>query len=139
MKDLFWLASSFIHSFLHVDTAYITLIFAGFRPWLAIGWIIIFSSFWTLAFFWANKKGINFSVKASGQIGRVVANIRRWSHFTVKRWGYPGLILLCLTPYVPCVKEAGLLAGQVMELRHTLSVMLFFNALRLVLLLQILS
>lgn len=128
MEKVLWLLGGFLHTLFHPDSAFFgTLKSAGYTLLECTFFIVLFSSLGILGLFCLNWLGIHFSSRLSPKF---VFKVRRFCAKLVGRFGYFGIMGLCLIPWVPYLKEAALLAGQVLEFKYTLPIVLIFNALR---------
>ncbi|MBI4708739.1 MAG: hypothetical protein HY764_00865 [Candidatus Portnoybacteria bacterium] len=131
MEKILWFLGGFIHALFHPDSSFLTLGMAEASPVIVISAVILFSSLSILALYGLNKIGWSlFSKKAEN----ISSKACRLSSGIICRFGYTGLIILCLIPFLPLLKETALISGQILGLRYTLFVILFFNAIRLMVL-----
>lgn len=127
MEKFSWILGGFFHTLLHPDSAFITFRLVGYTPLECTLLIVLFSSLGILALFSLNRLGIKFSARL---LPNFIFKVRQFCARLVGRFGYVGIIGLCLIPWFPCLKEAALLAGQILEFKNTLPIVLIFNALR---------
>ncbi len=128
MKDAFWLLGGMLHAFLHPDSSFLCFWQAGFSAWQIIMSTILFSSIGIVMLYFLNQQGAKLISSKKNILGGF------WGKqvlCAVKRFGYFGMILVLFIPGVPGLKEVSLLAGQLIGLRYTLSIVLICNALRI--------
>lgn len=131
VKEILVFLGGLIHISLYADSSFWTFKMAGYSSSFAALLVILVSSFLILVFYWLNRKGIAFSSRHSEHF---VSGAKKVSRVVVGRFGYGGLAILCLIPYLPFLKEAALLTGQVLGLKYTFPVVLVFNGIRLAIL-----
>ncbi len=114
------------HTILYTDTGVGGWMLSGFSQKEAILFSVIISS---IAF------SFSFFV-----VDKIVERLEKWKKMEtrvskiVKRWGYWGLFICVIVPFVPWIKEIALVSGRVFGYRYVFPVMLLGNSLRIALL-----
>ena len=131
MEKILWFLGGLVHSLLHPDSSFVTLLAGGHNRFGAVLFIILSNSIWMVALYHLNKMGLLFSLKRSKKLS---AKMKEWSSDIVRKFGYIGLIALCLIPYLPWMRETALLSGQFLGLKYVLPVAIISNAIRVIIL-----
>jgi uncharacterized membrane protein len=142
-----WLIISFLHIFFVTDTSFYSISRAGFNPLEVILIVLLLNSLFLILCYALNQRVLEWIGKKikRKRKGRIVVrgvkiywvfskSAKKFEEVMIHKFGYRGLAVLGLIPYIPGLREGGLIIGQAVGLKYTLVVILVTSAIKTVVL-----